>query len=58
MKVLIFDPQAGCAGDMIMGALVSAGVDFDQLKSALAGMSLTNYDLSMNAVQRHHITGS
>ena len=57
MKVLIFDPQAGCAGDMIMGALVSAGVDFEKLKSALAGMSLSNYNLTFAEVQRHHITG-
>lgn len=42
---------------MIMGALVSAGVDFDQLKAALAGMALTNYDLTRQSVQRHHITG-
>ena len=57
MKVLIFDPQAGCAGDMIMGALVSAGVDFAALKTSLDGMSLTNYDLTMQETQRHHITG-
>jgi pyridinium-3,5-bisthiocarboxylic acid mononucleotide nickel chelatase len=55
VKVLIFDPFSGCAGDMILGALVSAGVDFDHLKSELEKLNLPNYELEKTVVNRHHI---
>jgi hypothetical protein len=55
MKTLIFDPFAGCAGDMVLGALVSAGVQFDDLKKELSKLPLKNYELVMEQTERHHI---
>ncbi len=55
MKVLIFDPFSGCSGDMILGALVSAGVDFKKLQSELGKLNLTNFKLEKSEVQKHHI---
>jgi len=56
MKTLIFDPFSGCAGDMILGALVSAGVGFEELKSELKKLGLSNYRLEKSEVMRHHIS--
>ncbi|MBD3218151.1 MAG: nickel pincer cofactor biosynthesis protein LarC [candidate division Zixibacteria bacterium] len=56
MKTLIFDPFSGCAGDMILGAMVSAGVDFGALKSELKKLNLGNYTLEKSEVMRHHIS--
>ena len=47
MRILIFDPFSGCAGDMILSALISAGLDFDTLKNELGKLNLSNYDLSL-----------
>ncbi len=33
MKIAYFDCFAGASGDMILGALVDAGLDIDELKS-------------------------
>lgn len=55
MKTLIFDPFSGCAGDMILGALVSAGASFVELKNELAKLPLKNYELVMQETERHHI---
>jgi uncharacterized protein (TIGR00299 family) protein len=55
MKVLIFDPFSGCSGDMILAALVSAGADFEELKSELGKLGLSNFKLEKTEVQKHHI---
>ncbi len=52
MKLAYFDCFAGAAGDMIVAALLDAGLDFDALKAALATMDLANYELSAEAVRR------
>jgi uncharacterized protein (TIGR00299 family) protein len=47
-KTAYFDPFSGLSGDMIVGALIDLGVDFEQLKAAIAGMPLSGYRLSVN----------
>jgi len=52
MKLAYFDCFAGAAGDMIVGALLDAGLDFDALEAALGTMDLANYELSAETVRR------
>jgi hypothetical protein len=40
MRIAVFDPFSGIAGDMVVGALVHAGADEDHLRSALATLGL------------------
>lgn len=55
MKVLIFDPFCGCAGDMILASMVSAGLEFEKLQDELKRLPLSGFKLEMREVERHHI---
>jgi len=46
MKIAYFDCFAGASGDMIVGALIDAGVDFRLLKDELKKLRLRGYRLS------------
>jgi len=56
MKVAFLDTFSGLSGDMMIGALISAGLPFDYLKSELAKLNLSGYELSVTSVQRKSIT--
>jgi len=58
MRIAYFDCFAGASGDMILGALVDAGLAPDALKAQLAGLHLTHYDLQVQAVIKKGIGGS
>ncbi|MGD8971510.1 MAG: nickel pincer cofactor biosynthesis protein LarC [Desulfobacterales bacterium] len=58
MKIAYFDCFAGASGDMILGALVDAGLDIDELKSELAKLHLDHYDLQAQKVVKKGIGGS
>lgn len=55
MRSLVFDPSYGCAGDMILGAFVAAGVSFDGLESELGKLGLDEYSLTCENVERNSI---
>lgn len=55
MRSLVFDPSYGCAGDMILGAFVAAGVSFEDLKSELGKLGLDEYTLTCENVERNSI---
>jgi len=52
MKTLYFDCFAGASGDMILGALVSAGVDRDELRRQLALLNVDGFAIDFETVNR------
>lgn len=58
MKLAYFDPSAGASGDMILGALVSAGVDPDELRGSLQSLPVSGWELTVEQVTSHHIAAT
>lgn len=58
MALAYFDCFAGAAGDMIVGALIDAGADFEVVKSSLAKMKLPDCSVRAEKVRRGGITGT
>ena len=58
MKVLYFDCFAGAAGDMILGALLDAGLPFDELKRALGSLAVEGWDVSVDRVIKTGVTAT
>ena len=52
MKVAYFDCPSGAAGDMILGALVDAGLPFERLRDQLSGLRLPGYTLERREVMK------
>ena len=50
MRVLYFDCFAGAAGDMILGALVDAGVPIDDVRRALGSLTVDGVSVSADRV--------
>ena len=53
-----FDCFSGVSGDMILGALVDAGLDADRLGAALESLPLKGFRLEARAVKRGHLAGT
>jgi len=58
VRILYFDCFAGAAGDMILGALLDAGLPFDELKRALGSLAVEGIDVSVDRVVKTGITAS
>ncbi len=58
MKLLYFDCFAGISGDMTIGALLDLGLDFALLKSELAKLGVSGYELSLERVDRSGINAA
>lgn len=58
MKIAYFDCFSGASGDMILGALVDAGFDFNTLKQELKGLNLSSFDITSRKVKRSGIGGT
>jgi len=52
VKVAYFDCPSGAAGDMILGALVDAGLPFEALRDELARLRLPGYTLERRSVMK------
>jgi uncharacterized protein (TIGR00299 family) protein len=52
MRVAYFDCPSGAAGDMILGALIDAGVPVDALRDALRTLPLQGWDLTTREVRK------
>lgn len=58
MKIAYFDCISGAAGDMIIGALLDAGLPFDKFESEIAKLNLSGYELKSERVTKNHIAGT
>jgi uncharacterized protein (TIGR00299 family) protein len=58
MKIAYFDCFAGASGDMILGALLDAGLSLEHLKQELAKLELSHYDIGKTDVVKNGISGS
>ncbi len=56
MKVLYFDCFAGAAGDMILGALLDAGLPLDALRAALGSLAVDGYEITADRVIKAGLT--
>jgi pyridinium-3,5-bisthiocarboxylic acid mononucleotide nickel chelatase len=52
VKIAYFDCPSGAAGDMIMGALVDAGVPFETFRAELRKLALPGWDLVRHEVKK------
>jgi pyridinium-3,5-bisthiocarboxylic acid mononucleotide nickel chelatase len=52
MKIAYVDLIAGASGDMLLGALVDAGLPFESLRAALDGLHLPGFELGCEKVRR------
>ena len=57
MRIAYFDCFAGASGDMVLGALVDAGLELDLLKRELAKLALSHYEISAEKTGKHGIGG-
>jgi len=58
MKLAYFDCFAGAAGDMIVGALLDAGLELEVLRSAAAALKLPGCSVSAEKVRRGGMAGT
>lgn len=58
MRTLYFDCFAGASGDMILGALVGAGVDPDVLREQLSRLNVDGFGISFETVDRSGLSAT
>ncbi len=55
MKIAYFDCISGISGNMILGALIDAGLDAGALRAELAKLNLTGYSVEATSVSKNGI---
>ena len=58
MKTLYFDCFAGASGDMILGAMVAAGVDPNYLREQLSRLSVSGFTINFETVNRSGLSAT
>ncbi|MFC6179702.1 nickel pincer cofactor biosynthesis protein LarC [Lactiplantibacillus daowaiensis] len=58
MRGLYLEPFSGISGDMLIGALLDLGLDFDQFKAELAKLNVTGYHLVAEKTAASNIYGT
>ncbi|MDD5772048.1 MAG: nickel pincer cofactor biosynthesis protein LarC [bacterium] len=58
MKTAYFDCFSGISGDMILGSLIDAGLDFNRFKKELGFLNLKEYSLQAKKVKRGSLMGT
>lgn len=58
MRVLYFDCCAGISGDMVLGALVDAGLNPDSLRAELARLNLTGWNIRITKVMKQSLAAT
>jgi pyridinium-3,5-bisthiocarboxylic acid mononucleotide nickel chelatase len=57
-RTLYLDCFAGASGDMLVGAMLDSGLDFELLRSALLKLGVEGYELSLRRVDRSGISAA
>jgi hypothetical protein len=57
-RLLYFDCFSGISGDMVLGAMLDAGLPFEGLKSALGSLAVSGYDVSATRVLRAGVSAT
>src|SRR5580765_4097694 len=57
-RLLYFDCFSGISGDMLLGALLDAGLPLDDLKRALGSLAVSGYDVSTARVLRAGVSAT
>jgi len=52
MTLLYFDPFSGASGDMVLGALIDAGVPLDVIRASLDALPLEGWTIESTTVQK------
>lgn len=58
MTTLYLDAFSGISGDMFLGMLLDLGLDFEQLKTELAKLNVTGYELTQKRTAQSSIYGT
>ncbi len=58
LSLLYFDCFSGASGDMVMGALIDAGVPLDAVKDALGGLAIDRESVWTERVRRAGVTAT
>jgi uncharacterized protein (TIGR00299 family) protein len=58
MKIAYFDCFSGVSGDMILGALLDAGLDIRELEAGLGKLKISGYKLKVERTARRGISGT
>ena len=58
MKIAYFDCFSGISGDMILGAFLDAGLDFELFQSELNKLNLPNYELKQQKVSKQNLSAT
>ncbi len=58
MKIAYFDCFSGIAGDMILGALIDAGLELKALKKELKKLPLKGYEIRVKKIKKNEIIGT
>ena len=58
MTLLYFDCFNGASGDMILGALLDAGLPLEELRRALGSLGIDEYELAAERVLRAGVSAT
>jgi pyridinium-3,5-bisthiocarboxylic acid mononucleotide nickel chelatase len=58
MRVAFVDPFSGASGDMLLGALIDAGVSLEDLNRELANLGISGVRVAAETITRHGISGT
>lgn len=58
MRIAIFDPWSGISGNMVLGALLDAGLPVEDLEALLRRLPLEGWSLEVSRVKRGGLSGT
>jgi uncharacterized protein (TIGR00299 family) protein len=58
MTIAYFDCFSGLCGDMILGALIDLGIDFNDFKNEIKKLNIDNYDIKYKKIKINNLSGS